>query len=78
MRVVVITLLGLVLAGCASSLDQSASCAQGEGCLNDWYQYQMMTVDPQTGKVVNGPIPLTSQTGPQPSSVQGTQSGAVK
>jgi len=37
-----------------------------------------MTVDPQTGKVVTGPVPLTSQTGPQPSSVQGTQGGAVK
>ncbi len=71
--------LGLVMAGCASSAAMwgpESSCAEAGGCLNDWYQYQMISVDPNTGRVVTGPTPV--QPTPQPKSVEGTQGAPVK
>jgi hypothetical protein len=78
MKRLIIVSVGLLLAGCTHTFETTAACTEADGCLNDWYQYQMMSVDPQTGKVTTGPTPVTSPATPQSSAVEGTQGGAPK
>jgi hypothetical protein len=72
-------LAALLLAGCETAMpDASRSCMTGDGCFHSWYQYQMMTINPQTGAVGSGPMPVAPAAPPQPPSVTGSQGGAVK